>query len=317
MKERYTSIRLGTMCRWFGISRQAYYQHEWTLSEEVFQHSLVLDEIKSIRKRHPRIGVRKLQEILRPFLQEHKIKMGRDALFELLSYHNLLVRKRKRHVKTTHSHHWLKKYPNLIIDFTPTKPNELWVSDITYWKLQEQPVYLSLITDAYSRKIVGYHLSENLHAEQTLKALTMALSDLKEQPGISEHLIHHSDRGVQYCSSSYVNQLQKKGLKISMTQSGDPLENAIAERVNGIIKDEYLFNYQCNNIRDARKQLVIAVSLYNKERPHSSIGNLTPEVVHNHLHKIENKNIKRLWKIYYKKNPTFVNTTDALKIKTK
>ena len=307
MKANYASLTLGTLCRWFGISRQAYYQHEWALSEELFQHNLLLEEVRSIRKRHQRMGVRKLQKILRPFMQEHRIKMGRDALFDLLSFHGLLVRRRKRHVRTTHSHHWLKKYPNLIIDFTPSKPNELWVSDITYWKIGEQPVYISLITDAYSRKIVGYHLSENLHAEQTLKALNMALSELKEHPETSGQLIHHSDRGVQYCSSSYVHRLQKKHLKISMTQSGDPLENAIAERVNGIIKDEYLFNYQCNNIKDARKQLAIAVSLYNKERPHSSIGNLTPEVVHNHFHKIENKNIKRLWKNYYKKNPTFVN----------
>jgi hypothetical protein len=120
------------LCRWFGISRQAYYQHEWSLSEDVFHHSLVLDEIKDIRQRHPRMGVRKLQELLRPFLQENKIKMGRDALFDLLSARGMLVRTRKRSGKTTYSFHWLKKYPNLIVDFIPSMPNELWVSDITY-----------------------------------------------------------------------------------------------------------------------------------------------------------------------------------------
>ncbi|MDR0206996.1 MAG: IS3 family transposase [Bacteroidales bacterium] len=307
MKTSHQHISLGVMCLWFGISRQAYYQHERNLSEEVYQNSFLIEKIRDIRKRHQRMGVRKLQELLRPFLCEHGIKIGRDALFNLLSVHGMLVRRRKRNVKTTHSHHWLKKYPNLIVDFMPIKPNELWVSDITYWQIDEQPVYLSLITDAYSRKIVGYHLSENLHAKQTLKALQMALSSLGEQATIAKNLIHHSDRGVQYCSSSYINQLKKKHIKISMTQSGDPLENAIAERVNGIIKDEYLFNYQCDNIKDARKQLAIAVAFYNKERPHNSIGNLTPEVVHSQFHKIENEKVKRLWKSYFRKNPIFVN----------
>jgi len=307
MKDNYQHLSLGALCRWFGISRQAYYQHEWNLSEEIFQHSFLLEEIKRIRKRHQRIGVRKLQELLRPFMQEHHIKMGRDALFNLLSAHRMLVRTRKRHVKTTQSNHWLKEYPNLITDFIPSRPNELCVSDITYWKIREQQAYLSLVTDAYSRKIVGYHLSENLHAEQTTKALQMALSDIKKQPQTLEQLIPHSDRGVQYCSSLYVNRLKKHRIKISMTQSGDPLENAIAERVNGIIKDEYLLNYQCNNINDARKQLALTVCLYNKERPHSSIGNLTPEVVHNQYHKIENEKMKRLWKNYYSKKSIFVN----------
>jgi len=307
MKERHEYISIGDLCGWFGVSRQAYYQHDWDLTEEAFQSGLLIKEVKNIRKRHQRMGVRKLQELLRPFMQEHGIKFGRDGLFDLLSIHGLLVRRRKRNVKTTFSHHWLKKYPNLIVDFTPTKPNELWVSDITYWKPGEKPFYLSLITDACSHKIVGYHLSENLHSEQTIKALTMALSSLKEPLAIADRLIHHSDRGVQYCSGSYVNLLQKKHIKISMTQSGDPLENAIAERVNGIIKDEYLLDYQCKDIKDARKKLAEAISLYNKERPHNSIGNLAPEVVHNQYHQIEKQKLKKLWKIYYKKNPTFVN----------
>jgi transposase InsO family protein len=196
----------------------------------------------------------------------------------------------------------------LIVDFTPTKPNELWVSDITYWKTGDRPYYISLITDACSHKIVGYHLSESLHSEQTIKALKMALSSLKGQSALSEPLIHHSDRGVQYCCGAYVNLLQKKHIKISMTQSGDPLENAIAERVNGIIKEEYLMNYQCNDRKDASNKLAAAVCLYNKERPHNSIGNFTPEVVHNQYHQIEKQKIKKLWKIYYKKNPTFVNS---------
>jgi transposase InsO family protein len=195
----------------------------------------------------------------------------------------------------------------LIIDFVPTQPNQLWVSDITYWKIGDKNFYISLITDAFSRKIVGYHLSDNLHAEQTTKALKMALREIEDSSQSHFQLIHHSDRGVQYCSSSYINQLKKKNIDISMTQSGDPLENAIAERVNGIIKDEYLLNYQCNNIINARKQLALAVSLYNKERPHNSIGNLTPEFVHNQYHQIEKEKIKKLWKNYYTKKTIFVN----------
>ncbi len=307
MKGRYKKLNFSVLCGWFGISRQAYYQHEWSLSKDVFQYGLVLEEVKNIRQRHQRIGVRKLQELLRPFFREHGIKMGRDALFDLLSLHGMLVRTRKRHIRTTHSHHWLKKHPNLIADFIPTAPNQLWVSDITYWKTGNMCLYLSLITDAYSRKIVGYHAGETLHSCETVQALKMALRELRGSFQSHFQLIHHSDRGVQYCASSYVNLLKKKRIGISMTQSGDPLENAIAERVNGIIKDEYLLNYQCESIEDAEKKLAGSVRLYNNERPHSSIGNLTPEVVHNQYHQIENEKIKRLWKNYYGKKTTFVN----------
>jgi len=306
MKEKYGHISLGVMCRWFGISRQAYYQHEWSLVTEVFQYDFLLERVREIRKDHPRIGVRKLQEMLRPFMHENGIKIGRDALFDLFSAHGMLIRTRKRRVKTTNSHHWLKKYPNLIIDFTPSRPNELWVSDITYWEIQGQSVYISLITDAYSRKIIGYHVSDNLSADETKKALEMALCGLGKRSETSEQLLHHSDRGTQYCSTSYVNLLNENHVKISMTQSGDPLENAVAERINGIIKGEYLFNYKCKNIEDARKLLAVAVSLYNKERPHNSIGNLTPDVVHSQYHQVGEK-IKRLWKNYYNTKNTCVN----------
>jgi len=302
MKDGHEYINIGTMCKWFGISRQAYYQHEWKLTEDVFQQGLVLEEIKSIRKRHQRMGVRKLYEKLRPFMQEYGIKMGRDALYDLLSSYGMLVRVRRRNIRTTFSNHWLRKYPNLILDFIPSKPNELWVSDISYWKTGDKVFYLHLITDAFSRKIVGYQISETLLSSETIKALKMALKELKNSHKGHFQLIHHSDRGSQYCAKLYVNLLKKKQIKISMTQNGDPLENAIAERVNGIIKDEYLLNYQCNNIQDAKEKLTMAVSLYNNERPHSSIGNLTPQFVHTQYHKIDNDKIKRLWKNYYTKN---------------
>ena len=303
MNQNHSNISIINLCKYFSISRQAYYQHEWFLSKEVFEHGLLLEEVKSIRSRHNRIGVRKLQVMLGTFIEAHDIKIGRDGLFDLLSEHGLLVRKRKRHVvRTTQSYHWLKKYSNLIIDFTPVRPCQLWVSDITYWRLGENTFYVHLITDACSRKIVGYHLSSSLHAEETLKSLKMALSGLKMCKSDFTGLIHHSDRGVQYCSSSYVTLLKNNNISISMTQSGDPLENAMAERVNGIIKDEYLLNYKCDNINDAARYLSEAVSLYNKERPHSSIGNFTPEYVHNQYDQIPIEKNKRLWKNYYIKS---------------
>ena len=301
MTEANGQVSISFLCKCFEISRQAYYQHEWQLSEEVFQCGILLEEIKEIRKRHNRIGVRKLQVMLAPLMQENGIKMGRDGLFDLLSAHGMLVRRRKRHIRTTMSFHWLKKYPNLIIDFVPAGPNQLWVSDITYWKQGETAFYISLITDACSRKIVGYHLSDTLHAEETLKALKMALVGLGKGARGYDRLIHHSDRGVQYCSSSYVHLLKSKNIDISMTQNGDPLENAAAERVNGILKDEYLFCYQCNSINDAKQYLKTAVALYNTERPHSSIGNLTPEYVHHCYDQIPKDKIKKLWKNYYQK----------------
>ena len=307
MKDGHQYVSIGTLCKWFGLSRQAYYQHEWILAKDVFQQTLVLEEVKNIRERHQRMGVRKLQELLRPFMREYGIKMGRDVLFDLLSTYGMLVRIRKRNVRTTFSNHWLRKYSNLIIDFIPSKPNELWVSDITYWKTQNGVLYLHLITDAFSRKIVGYQVSKTLHGYETIKALKMALRELRDSLQSHFQLIHHSDRGTQYCSSSYVNLLNKKQIRISMAQSGDPLENAIAERVNGIIKDEYLLNYQCDNIKDAEKLLAKSIKLYNNERPHSSIGNLTPQFVHTQYYQISNEKIKRLWKNYYTKKTIFVN----------
>jgi len=301
MKDGHEHINIDTLCKWFGISRQAYYKHERKLVKEVLQYDLVLDEIKNIRQSHPVMGTRKLQKLLYPFMQEYDIKMGRDALFDLLSAHGMLIRVRKRYIKTTFSNHWMRKYSNLIINFTPSKPNELWVSDISHWKTGTNIFYLHLITDAFSRKIVGYQVSVNLLGSETIKALKMALRELSSSFQNQFQLIHHSDRGAQYCANLYVNLLKEKQIRISMTQNGDPLENAIAERVNGIIKEEYLLNYQCDNINDARKLLAKAVSLYNNERPHSSIGNFTPQFVHTQYHQIENDQIKRLWKNYYTK----------------
>jgi transposase InsO family protein len=302
MKSNFPHLGLARLCGWFGITRQAYYQNEWKGIDISIEEELLLTEVSEIRKSHKRMGTRKLYAKLQPFLFEHQIKMGRDALFDLLASNYMLVRKRKRRIHTTQSHHWLRKYTNLIHEFKPTAPNQLWVSDITYWKISDGHVYISFITDAFSRKIVGYHVAQTLETVETIQALKMALSGFSTEPESHFQLIHHSDRGVQYCSHNYVTLLQDYHVKISMTENGDPLENAIAERLNGILKDEYLTDRPVKSIQEARTILARAVFLYNEDRPHMSIGNQYPSQVHD-----QGLETKRLWKNYYKVNPVLVN----------
>jgi putative transposase len=277
MKDSYPQISLMRFCRLFGITRQAFYQHFWNISDAGAEQHLILQRVKEIRTMHPVIGTRKLYYLLQPFLIEHRIKIGRDALFDLLSANKMLVRKRKRRINTTQSHHWLKKYSNLIKGWYPQKPVELWVADITYVPVRNNFLYLSLITDAYSHKIMGYQIANTLHAIHTTKALQMALLNSKVIP---YQLIHHSDRGIQYCNTEYVNLLHEHKIRISMTENSDPLENPIAERINGIIKDEYLRHYTITNQPEAMKLLETIVHHYNQYRPHQSINMLTPETVH-------------------------------------
>lgn len=301
MKDAYTQVSLVRVCRLLGLTRQAYYQHFWQLEATTIEQSFVLVKVHAIRKNHPVMGGRKLYEKLHAFLLEHQIKMGRDAFFDLLGKNKLLVKKSRRGFITTLSHHWLRKWPNLIREKEINRVNQLWVSDITYWRVGERYTYISLITDAYSHKIVGYHLAQTLESIETIKALHMAMAELPAQ--LSDPLIHHSDRGVQYCSENYVKLLQDKRIEISMTENGDPLENAIAERINGILKSEYLRHYTINTIRDATEKLQHAVDLYNQDRPHLSIGMLTPDVVH-----AKNLTVEKLWKNYYTKSPRIVNS---------
>ena len=271
-------VSLCRLCRLFGISSQAYYQH---FREEDFkstEDSLVVKEVVRIRQRHKHMGGRKLFELLQPFFLEHQIKMGRDAFFDLLQSNNLLVRRKKRRVFTTQSSHWLRKYPNIVKGIVPEKANQIWVSDITYWKVNCGYIYISLITDAYSRKIVGYHAAETLEAVETVQALRMAINHLEEKP---RGLIHHSDRGIQYCSQEYTSLLKENEISISMTENGDPYENALAERVNGILKEEYLYDYTVDRLDKARLVLDFAINLYNNERPHMSREYKTPAFVHN------------------------------------
>ena len=303
MKTNFSHIGLARLCGWFGITRQAYYQESWKEMEVSIESEVLLKEVQTIRKNHSRIGTRKLYEMLTPVMMEHQIKMGRDKLFDLLSAHQMLIRRRRRNIRTTFSNHWLRKYPNLIRHFIPTAPNQLWVSDITYWKINNITVYITFITDAYSHRIVGYNLAESLEAVESIKALQMALSALGAESHLN--LIHHSDRGLQYCSAAYVKLLQDKSIQISMTESGDPLENAVAERVNGILKEEYLDTQQIKTVKEAVTYLHKAIKLYNSERPHMSISNYTPDKVH---HAKEAVQVKRIWKNYYPKKKVTVNS---------
>jgi transposase InsO family protein len=211
-------------------------------------------------------------------LQARGIGVSRDRLFDILRDNRMLVKRRKKYTVTTNSKHWMKKYPNLIRGFNFQNPNQLWVSDITYITIEDSFAYLSLITDAYSRKILGYCLWRDLASDGSITALKMALSgNQKNRFG----LIHHSDRGVQYCCKEYVGLLKTNNIRISMTENGDPYENALAERVNGILKDEWLNLEQFHSFEQAKERINHVIRIYNELRPHLSCGMKTPEQKHN------------------------------------
>jgi putative transposase len=231
----------------------------------------------TIRSEMPRLGTRKLFYLLKEDFQREGISIGRDRLFDLMREEGLLIIKRKKYTKTTDSKHWMRKYPNLIKGLELKRPEQLWVADITYVTIGEGYCYLHLITDAYSKFIMGYCLSETLAARGTLKALQMALKNRK----YNDHLLtHHSDRGLQYCSSEYIKALEDKNIAISMTQDGNPYDNAIAERVNGILKDEYGLDEVFDNRGQLELQVRQSISSYNNKRPHESNYLLTPNEMH-------------------------------------
>ena len=282
---------MDTLCDMFGKSRQAYYQRSKYNYKEEVKEEILLQLVDKERILMPKIGGRKLLESIQPRLPTD-LCIGRDSFFDFLRRHGLLVGKRRRRVKTTFSNHWLHKYPNLIKDFVPIRANQLWVSDITYVETATGFVYLNLITDGYSRKIVGWAIGETLEARYTIEALRMAL---KQLPKGTEGLIHHSDRGVQYCCNDYVKVLKKNHVLISMTENGDPRENAIAERVNGILKDEWLNQMKLKSAEHAVVELKRIIMIYNNYRPHSSLDMKTPEFAHS-----QSGEFKKHWKTYYK-----------------
>ncbi|WP_308419894.1 IS3 family transposase [Belliella aquatica] len=272
---------MAQLCGLFGKSRQGYYKGINNVCKEAFEEDLVVSFVLKIRKKAKtsRWGLRKMYSLIKKDLTLHKIKIGRDKLFDLLRMNGLLVTKRKRRFFTTQSHHWLRKYHNLVENMVVSRPNQLWVSDITYVELNREVMYLYLITDAYSQKIVGWNLSFDLKAESALDALKMAFQSQKYIEPYS--LIHLSDRGVQYCSYDYTDLLKKKKVWISMTKPASPHENAIAQRVNGILKEEWLDDIAREQGVNAQKYISQIIKIYNDMRPHEGLGsNLTPNQVH-------------------------------------
>jgi transposase InsO family protein len=263
LKESNPNICLVRISGLLGFTRQAYYQHLWHGQEMSIEHHLVLDKVRELRKTSPRMGARKLHIVLTDFLCERQIKMGRDALFDLLAANYMLVRKKRRKIYTTNSWHWLKRYPNLACKFQVSKINQLWVSDITYVKTKQGFLYLSLITDACSRRIMGYDLADNLESFNAINALEMAITGSLQRHESLTGLIHHSDQGFQYCSPRYTDLLKKHEIAISMSDRGQPLQNAIAERANGTIKNEYLLYYVLTDKIQTHQLLRETIDTYN------------------------------------------------------
>jgi putative transposase len=289
MKQDFPQLGIAVLCRLFGKTRHAYYDALWRKESSLVKEDIILQEVMAIRKDLPRLGTRKLHHLLQNKLMQHQISLGRDYLFDLLSEHKLLIRQRKRKAITTDSRHWMRKYSNLIKGLMVTRPEQVWVSDITYIRLTNQWGYLSLITDAYSRKIMGYSFRQDLAAEGCIDALKMALSNRV----YNQSVIHHSDRGSQYCSHNYVDLLLKNDIRISMTENGDPYENAVAERVNGIIKTEFNLHSSSLGFEQTGNQISKSIKSYNELRPHASCDYLTPNQAH-----LQSKELSKRWKNY-------------------
>jgi len=290
MRKESARICITEVCSLFGYTKQSYYRSVAHAREKELEESVLLQIIDDIRQDMPRLGGRKLHCLLSQSLPAGLVP-GRDALFALLRRRGMLITRRRVKPYTTNSRHHFHKYPNRIRDFTAGAADQLYVSDITYVEVSDKRYYyLSLVTDAYSRKIVGWSLSDNLKATSVVEALRMALSQRKG-PG---DLIHHSDRGVQYCCNKYVDILLKNKVLISMTEDGDPLENAIAERVNGILKTEWMDHLQFKSLIQAQREIGRIIDIYNTQRPHYSIEMLTPEKAH-----LKEGSLERKWKNYY------------------
>jgi len=276
MKSRYIKVGIGRLCRLFGKTRQSFYEKSFHYEEQLEDEFIVVEMVSEIRREMPKIGTHKLYQMLKGVFQNQGIKVGRDSLYRILQENKMIVKPKKRYVKTTDSKHWMKKYPNLIRGFIPTESEQLWVADITYIQVGDDFNFLSLITDAYSKQIMGYCLHPTLESKGCLNALEMALSNRTK----SFLLVHHSDRGTQYCCNEYVEMLQSSEIKISMTENGDPYENAIAERVNGILKTEFELHQRFNNRKQAIETVKNSIATYNEKRPHMSCDYLTPAQAH-------------------------------------
>ncbi|MBY5949318.1 IS3 family transposase [Photobacterium rosenbergii] len=268
-------VSLSRACELLGISRQCVYQREKRTRQRKLELTAVKDMVQELRRYMPRLGTRKLYFLLKQKFVESGIKLGRDAFFDYLRSEHLLVKPKRSYTKTTNSKHWMKKYPNLLKDYAPKQPEDVFVSDITYVQSEDGIHYLSLVTDAYSRKIMGYELSNEMKATDVVKALDMAQNSKQYE----RKTVHHSDRGLQYCSGVYQEKLKENRMRPSMTDGYDCYQNALAERVNGILKQEFLL-YKCLNMRELKQVVDESIYIYNNMRPHLSLGLKTPNEVH-------------------------------------
>lgn len=258
-----------------GVNRQVYYR---LIQSKLLKQSIaqkVIRLVREIRMILPKLGSKKLYFLLRDQLL--LLKVGRDKLFRILRANHMLIEPKKRYHVTTDSHHRFRKHKNLISSLEIEKPDAVWVSDITYVGTRINPSYLALVTDAYSKRIVGYNVSTSLSVEGSLKALEMAMSN---REGRNYPLIHHSDRGLQYCSNDYQKLLKDNGIRSSMTEKYDPYENAIAERINGVLKQEFDIARSVENFNTKEKLIKDAIKIYNNVRPHLSNYMLTPIQMH-------------------------------------
>ena len=268
------------MCRLLGVSKQAYYKHDDRLMQRLAREAFVVEFVKDVRRKDPGIGGNKLWLMYtRCFGEENRV--GYNRFYDIIEQYGLKVRKRKRRVSTTDSRHDLPLYPNLVKSLIPTRPCQLIVSDITYVPLWTDPIdgeykfcYLSLVTDYYTKEIIGYSVGDTLETKHTLKALEMALGHYEGND--LSGLIHHSDRGVQYASYAYTERLRGHGIGISMTENGNPKDNAVAERVNNTIKNELLKGMSFFTVDEVKAAVRTAVDFYNNERPHLSLDGMTP-----------------------------------------
>ena len=254
------------------MSKQAYYKLRKIKGVQEAKEEKILREVMRIRQEQPRIGTRKIH-----YLLKEEIRVGRDKLFAILRKKEMLIGKKRKYVKTTNSKHWMRTYADRSKQIELKEPEQLWLADITYLSTRQETLYLHLLSDAYSKKIMGYKLSNDLKSESTLKALQMAL---KRRIYRRKEILHHSDRGLQYCSKLYIDELQRNNCQISMTQDGSPYDNAVAERINGILKDEFYCDEKFDNFEQAKKHVDQSIMIYNTKRPHLSCSMLTPEEMH-------------------------------------
>lgn len=270
-----TKETLVSTCRLLGVDRQVYYRRKQTIVRKQETAELVVKMVTEVRQQMPRIGTRKLYYLLYDQLKE--LRIGRDKLFAILEANHLLVKPTRRYVTTTNSHHRFRKHKDLVAKLVPQRPEQIWASDITYLGSNGNFKYLALVTDTYSKKIVGYDVSDSLSAEGSLRALKMGL---RQRSYKDKELIHHSDRGYQYCCDAYQSLLKRKRVKCSMTESYDPYSNAVAERVNGILKHEFLLERQKADLAVMKKMVKSSIQIYNHHRPHHSCYMKTPDQMH-------------------------------------